>query len=287
MAGSGAQRRALYGVRRHEATRYAPIRAFPLVRPGLPTKRVAIGSWDTEDSNLESQISNLKPRSSPVCPLCYSDGSSLFHQDARRPYYRCDTCHLVFVPPAFFLTAAAERAHYDLHENDPGDTRYRKFLSRLCDPMLACLSPESQVLDFGSGPGPTLSVMLEEAGHRVTLYDHFYADNRQVLDRMYDGITASEVVEHLHDPAVELERLWRCLKPGGVLGVMTKQAQNQSAFAQWHYIRDPTHVCFFSPATFRWLADQWTANLTAIGQDVTLLAKPSVVSGLHSIDIVD
>src|SRR5690606_28502592 len=102
--------------------------------------------------------------------------------------------------------------------------------------------------------------MLQEAGHHVELFDPAYADNPRVFDGTYDFITASEVVEHLHDPAGWLQRLWDCLRAGGVLGVMTKLVRDQTAFADWHYIRDPTHVCFYSAETFEWLADRWSAE---------------------------
>lgn len=180
----------------------------------------------------------------------------------------------MFVPPEYFLDPAAERAHYDLHENDPSDAGYRRFLSRLSDPLVARLPAASTGLDFGSGPGPTLSVMLAEAGHRVEIYDPIYAPDTTVLDRQYDFITASEVVEHLHDPAAELQRLWDCLRPGGVLGLMTKLVIDPQAFASWHYIQDPTHVCFYSTETWSWLAARWSARLEQVAADVVLLAKP-------------
>jgi SAM-dependent methyltransferase len=208
------------------------------------------------------------------CPLCHTDDAPLFHEDARRTYHRCGTCRLVFVPPQYFLPRDQERAHYDLHENDPADERYRAFLDRLCSPLLQRIAPGSGGLDFGSGPGPTLSVMLQEAGHRVDLFDPAYADNSAVFEKRYDFITASEVVEHLHDPAGWLQRLWDCLRPGGVLGVMTKLVSDPAAFADWHYIRDPTHVCFFSTQTFEWLADRWTARHEQVAADVTLLTRP-------------
>ncbi|MBE9157741.1 class I SAM-dependent methyltransferase [Nodosilinea sp. LEGE 06152] len=190
-----------------------------------------------------------------------------------RAYYRCDRCKLIFVPPGHFLSPQAEKAEYDLHQNHSQDLGYRRFLSRLTNPLIDCLQPQSQGLDFGSGPGPTLSVMLEDAGHRVALYDLFYADNAAVFDRQYDFITATEVVEHLRQPRLELERLWRCLRPGGVLGLMTKLSRDDAAFAGWHYKSDRTHICFFSRQTFEWLAARWQANLTILGQDVILLRK--------------
>ncbi|MBW4485334.1 MAG: class I SAM-dependent methyltransferase [Tildeniella torsiva UHER 1998/13D] len=212
------------------------------------------------------------------CPLCKGDQGQEIYRDCpelshRRAYYRCDRCNLIFVLPASFLSFQAEKAEYDLHQNCAQDLGYRRFLSRLGDPLLDCLAPSSQGLDFGSGPGPTLSVMLEAAGHRVVLYDPFYADDGTVFAQLYDFITATEVVEHLRQPRMELDRLWSCLKPGGILGIMTKLSRDNAAFAGWHYKSDRTHICFFSVQTFEWLAAHWQAELTIVGQDVILLRK--------------
>lgn len=210
---------------------------------------------------------------SSQCPLCAGRTLSAFHRDKRREYLRCETCRLVFVPPAFHLTAEAEKAEYDLHRNDPGDAGYRAFLGRLAEPLLARLTPGSLGLDFGCGPGPTLSCLFEEAGHEVALFDCFYANEPQVFDRRYDFITATEVVEHLHRPMDELTRLWSVLKPGGVLGLMTKLVIDADAFSRWHYKNDQTHVCFFSRDTFAWLAERLGADLEIIGNDVILLTR--------------
>jgi len=207
-----------------------------------------------------------------ICPLCRCKKGQDFFQDDR-DYFRCPACSLVFVPPRCFLTTAEEKAVYDCHENRPDDPGYRRFLSRLFDPMNERLKPGSHGLDFGSGPGPTLSLMFEETGHTVNIYDPLYAPDPRVLDLQYDFITTSEVVEHLRQPQKELDHLWNCLKPRGWLGVMTKRVIDRKAFSTWHYKGDPTHVCFFSVATFQWLATQWRARLLVVDKDVVLFEK--------------
>ncbi len=209
----------------------------------------------------------------PACPLCQSAPPEEFHRDPRRDYFRCRTCSLVFVPPEQFLSAEAEKAEYDRHRNTPDDPGYRRFLSRLFNPLQKHLKPCSRGLDFGSGPGPALSVMLEEAGHPMRIYDPFYADSPEALDKKYDFITATEVLEHLHQPQLELERLWAALLPGGCLGIMTKLVLDRRAFSRWHYKNDLTHVCFFSRETFRWLAAKWAADLFFTDKDVIIIYK--------------
>lgn len=209
------------------------------------------------------------------CPLCNSPAHEPFCEDRLRPYRRCRTCELVFVPASHRLDAAAEKGVYDQHQNDPADPQYRQFLSRLFGPVAARVPAGAEGLDFGAGPGPTLSVMFEEVGHRMRIYDPFYAPEPAVLQRTYDFITASEVVEHLFQPGEEFGRLWACLRPGGWLGVMTRRQPPGPEFAAWHYKNDPTHVCFYAEATFAWIARNFGARLEFAGEDVILLQKPA------------
>ena len=210
---------------------------------------------------------------SDTCPLCGNSGSRHFFKDRQRAYYRCERCKLVFVPPEHHLPANEEKAHYDLHENSPGDQGYRRFLGRLLNPMLGRISVGAKGLDFGSGPGPTLSVMFAEAGFEVEVYDIFYAPNQAVLEKNYDFITATEVVEHLSSPGEVLNQLWQMLNPGGILGIMTKRVRDKAAFAHWHYKNDPTHIAFFADDTFTWLAEYWGADIVLKQSDVVLLKK--------------
>ena len=207
------------------------------------------------------------------CPLCKSGDTFLFHEDQKRSYVRCRNCELTFVPARFHLSKAREKAEYDLHENSPADEGYRRFLSRIFDPLNQRLASHSQGLDFGSGPGPTLSVMFREAEHDVQIYDPFYAADESVLKTTYDFVTATEVVEHFRDPCFEWQRMWNCVKPGGWLGIMTKLARDREAFSKWHYKDDLTHVSFFARGTFEFLANQWAGSLEFIGNDVILIQR--------------
>lgn len=171
------------------------------------------------------------------------------------------------------MSAAAEKAEYDKHQNSPHDTGYRRFLGRLFTPLLAKLAANARGLDFGSGPGPTLSVMFEEQGHCMSIYDPFYAPDASVLANDYDFITATEVVEHLSQPGQVLTQLVAQLVAGGYLGLMTKRVSSPEAFARWHYISDPTHISFFSEETFRWWAQQNNLVVEFPGPDSVILHK--------------
>tara|TARA_Y100000588_G_scaffold159460_1_gene173400 strand:- start:669 stop:1274 length:606 start_codon:yes stop_codon:yes gene_type:complete len=196
-----------------------------------------------------------------------------YFEDKRRVYLQCQQCELVFVKPDQRLEANEEKAHYDLHENDPGDAGYRRFLSRIADPLTDKISSNSYGLDFGCGPGPTLSIMLEEAGHTMELYDIYYHPETSVLEKTYDFMTATEVIEHLYHPDKVWQQWLNLVKPKGWIGLMTKLVIDVDAFAGWHYKNDPTHVVFFSRQTFQFLAERDKLELEFIGNDVILLRK--------------
>jgi len=213
------------------------------------------------------------PVETESCPLCYNNGAESFFADKVRSYLRCQQCRLVFVPHQYWLSATEEKASYDLHENDVNDPGYRKFLSRLVVPLQEKLPTSQRGLDFGCGPGPALAELFREYGHQVDLFDCFYHNDKTVFSNSYDFICATEVIEHLRSPAEEFTRLFSVLKSGGWLGIMTKQVSDRDAFSRWHYIRDLTHICFYSPATFEYLAARFDANFELLGDDVILFRK--------------
>jgi SAM-dependent methyltransferase len=191
-----------------------------------------------------------------------------------KTYWRCDRCEARFLDPCQRMSLADERAHYLTHQNDPDDAGYRRFLSKLAEPMMARLATRQCGLDFGCGPGPALAAMLREAGHEMAVYDPVFAPETEVLERRYDFITCTEVLEHLHDPADVLDRFDALLRPGGWLGVMTGFQTDDARFANWRYRREPTHVVFYREATLRLIARdrRWQCEVPV--KDVALMRKP-------------
>ncbi len=208
-----------------------------------------------------------------ACPLCNTNQKLAFLSDAEREYYRCYCCDLIFVPREYHLSEFEQKARYDSHNNDPDDPRYRNFFKQLLVPLLAILPSNSYGLDFGSGPGPTLSLMLEEWGHNVDLYDKFYAQNDAVFQNRYDFITTTEVVEHLPNPLKDLEALVKILQKGGILAIMTEIVSPQLDFTNWYYKNDPSHVCFYSEKTFFYLANLLGLEIVTLSERVIILRK--------------
>jgi 2-polyprenyl-3-methyl-5-hydroxy-6-metoxy-1,4-benzoquinol methylase len=207
------------------------------------------------------------------CPLCQSTRLKSYFENKGAIYLSCSECGLVFTPKEFHLSDIDEKIRYDSHQNNPKDQRYRQFLSQVFNPVMECIQPGNTGLDFGCGPGPTLSIMFEEQGYKVDLFDKFYADDQSIFDNRYDFITATEVVEHLAKPGDELNRLYKMLNTGGTLAIMTKMINDQTDFASWYYKDDPTHICFFSQQTMEYLAKTWSSRVQFYGHDITLFFK--------------
>ncbi len=195
-------------------------------------------------------------------------------KNLERDYHHCPRCDFVFVPPEFQPGAAAEKARYMTHNNDPSDAGYRDFLSRLWNVLKRHLSPGALGLDYGSGPEPVLATMIRGEGFDVRIYDPYFAPDRSALDERYDFITCCETAEHFAKPGEEFETLGRLLKPEGWLGVMTGMKENWEGFADWNYARDETHVGFYSPGTMGWIANRhgWHAEFPR--ENVALFRKP-------------
>ena len=215
-----------------------------------------------------------RDRSGIACPVCRATRTEPLLQIDGRDYWRCPRCAARFLDPRQQPSPEQELNHYRQHRNDPADAGYRRFLSRLAEPLLERLAPASQGLDYGCGPGPALAAMLREQGHRVALYDPFFEPDRAPLQTSYDFITCSETAEHFHRPAEEFDRLATMLRLGGWLALMTCFQTDDARFAGWHYRRDPTHVVFYREETLRYLAAERGFSCVIPTKDVALMRRP-------------
>jgi SAM-dependent methyltransferase len=210
------------------------------------------------------------------CPLC---ADSAIRQAAaahggRPALHACGCCRLIFVSRADRPSAEAAERRYRLHRNSIEDAGYVRFLCRLLDPVVARLTAGARGLDYGSGPEPVLAELARRAGFACDAYDPVFAPRPP--RPLYDFVLASEVCEHFADPPAEFARLRACLRPGGLLGVMTEFWRSEESLADWPYRSDPTHVVFYREETFAWIASAWGfERLWSDGSRVVLLRRPA------------
>ncbi|MDZ7726042.1 MAG: class I SAM-dependent methyltransferase [Candidatus Campbellbacteria bacterium] len=137
------------------------------------------------------------------------------------------------------------------HKNSIEDKGYVDFLSRLLDPLTNFLRPHSDILDYGSGPEPVLKEIMQLKGYDVYIYDPFFAP--EMPEGQFDAVTTTEVLEHFFSPKKEIDAIISHIKPRGFWGIETLRYSDEIDMPNWHYLRDPTHVGFFSDKTFSWL----------------------------------
>ncbi len=211
---------------------------------------------------------------SVVCTLCH-EAATKFIRDRQRSYFKCIECGLIFADPRNKIDETSEKEIYDLHQNDPKDDGYRRFLSLLTEPLLERVSADAEGLDFGCGPGPTLHLMLEDAGLHMALYDIFYFPDKAPLQKRYEVVTCTEVVEHFNEPAASWATLISLLKEEAWLAIMTSlfTRETPEAFLAWQYKNDPTHVSFYTPRTMQWLGERFGLTCEIVSQRVIFFQR--------------
>lgn len=193
-------------------------------------------------------------------------------------YYHCLLCDLIFIDDKYILDSHSELQRYKLHNNSIEDEGYVNYFKKFIKTAgIDKLTKVNGALDFGCGPEPVLQILLQRMGIKTDIYDpYFYPDNN-FLSKKYDLITCTEVLEHLTHPHKEIKLLASLLRKNGLLAVSTLfHTARKGDFKNWWYRQDPTHICFYSPVTFKWLERHLYFKIKVIdNHNVCVLEKQS------------
>lgn len=144
--------------------------------------------------------------------------------------------------------------------------------------MLVHLNDGMRGLDYGCGPEPTLSLLLERQGIVCEDYDPLFAD--RILQPPYDFVFSTECFEHFHQPAVEIQKIASLLKPGGLLAIMTERWTTLDEFTSWYYTRDPTHVCFYQTRTLDFVCERYGFTPVWMDESRAAILRRTVENGV-------
>ena len=194
------------------------------------------------------------------CPLCQNSFEQSSQKIQGREFYSCPECFLLFVDPKYIVSFEIERQRYNQHKNHNSDLRYQKYIQDFLDRLIPKIKSGSRGLDFGCGPGPTISYLLNQQGYVVEDYDLHFFPNQKLLQQTYDFVTCTEVVEHFQNPKEGWEQLRALLRAGSLLMIVT-QIYDAQDLNRWHYLRDVTHVSMYSVRTLGWLARTYSWKL--------------------------
>ena len=190
------------------------------------------------------------------CKICGHPAITYKHPRFDMTFHECEHCEFIYKDDSHRLSYDEEFSAYNRHQNSEQNMGYVNFLTNFIDAAIMPYIQKGDVLDFGSGPNPVLAkIMKEQYLFNVDIYDIFYAPKKIYENKTYDLITSTEVIEHLSQPVEVIKVMVDHLKPGGYLSMMTLfHPKDRKAFFEWFYIRDITHLCFYTPKTLEYIA---------------------------------
>lgn len=207
------------------------------------------------------------------CPLCGAKSNEKILSKWQKDYYYCKSCELIFINPELLLNASDEKSRYEYHLNSIEDTGYVNFLNRVVEPASKYLDKTMVGLDYGCGPGPTLSQLIEQKEIKCGFYDPIFFPELD-FNSKFDFIFATECFEHFYNPKEEIQKLIGLLKPNGILAIMTEFWKTKEEFPNWYYLKDDTHVSLFNESTFDYICKKYGFEvLFSDAQRVIILRK--------------
>ena len=208
------------------------------------------------------------------CKICDCDTKSFDDPQLKKQYHSCQNCECIALDPTYYLTLEKENALYNNHNNSLENEGYVTMFEDFLDYFWDDLPSREKALDFGSGPTPVLSQLLQRRGVNVDCYDKFYQPQKVFENKRYNLITSTEVFEHLDNPLETLNVLAQHLKPQGYIALMTLFHDNSMEnFWTWWYRRDPTHITFYTPKTMTILADRCGLNVVKTDEKRIILLQ--------------
>lgn len=192
------------------------------------------------------------------CKLCGSETTMIRHPKFGN-YDWCKTCEFISKDCAFYATEQQELKNYRNHDNSIENKGYVEYLNHFIqNAVLEYMNTGRTGFDFGSGPSPVLAQILERHyGFKMDIYDLFFAKEKTYENKKYDLVTSTEVIEHLAEPLPYFKLFADLMKEDAVLAIMTLFHPNSDElFLDWHYIRDLTHISFYTPKTLCYIAQK-------------------------------
>lgn len=210
----------------------------------------------------------------PNCVVCKSDSGKIFKRKSNYRFFKCQDCGLVYIDPLPQVKDLYDETYYfswglegSATTGIPKALREMKLVTfglRLKE-IEKHIKP-GKFLDVGCATGFALEVAekrgWEPHGVELSEYSSSIARDKfgfQIVtgtifdadypDDYFDAVMLSDLLEHVPDPEVMIAEMFRILKPGGILSVITPNVESMTSKVmgrRWiHYKLE--HLFYFSP----------------------------------------
>jgi 2-polyprenyl-3-methyl-5-hydroxy-6-metoxy-1,4-benzoquinol methylase len=204
-----------------------------------------------------------------ICDLCGADEPDLLYVKEGFRHVRCGQCGLVYVSPRL-------AAHLDVQKisgtGSMGEDELTPSQQRRLQKELKSLEPFrrlNRILEVGAGRGwfireaatagwetwavevnaDALTHLRQATSTRIITSP---AEEFLIPDKSLDVVRMWDVIEHLQSPRKAVARIFRCLRPGGMLRLSTTNFASLSRRVNgpaWVYLNGSDHIVLFEPAT--------------------------------------
>lgn len=213
------------------------------------------------------------------CPICLNKKFNVLYKIDDYEILKCNICSLVLLDSDFEITDIKnfyKDNYFNRSDNKSGYLNYfgalgglEKTFSKRLEEILKFKKAKS-ILDIGSGPGIFLKVCknkgIEAQGVEISEEAVDYAKNvlnvsvtKSTLEEFnpkekFDLITAWDVIEHITDPNLFLQKVHKILNKNGCFIFSTGDINSiiaKISGKNWHLFTLPDHMFFYSKKSIK------------------------------------
>lgn len=215
-----------------------------------------------------------------ICKICEARSVNFGETEVlykyRAQYFQCEKCGLIQTEAPYWLEEAYSSA---IASQDVGIMQRNLMNCELTSAVLNLLFPNiTSAVDFGGGHGIFVRLMRDR-GFNFSWSDlHATNDYAQGFESQqgatFDFLTAFEVLEHLTDPVLGMEKLMNLAENVFVSTCLVPEPVPH--LDDWWYYAPSCgqHVSFYTGKSLRFLADRFGRHLLSAGPYHLFTKKP-------------